>query len=142
MGLTAPRQLGERPTPPWHPLPLSELLIFVGAVATVVGLLRGTSGGVPTLVAGIVAVALGTFEVTLREHRSGYRSHTVLLSLAPVLVFHTAVVLIVAAVASAPRWLTIALLPIDVALFALLFALLRRSFASARHERVLSGTAR
>jgi hypothetical protein len=78
---------------------------------------------------------IGTVEVALREHRGGYRSHTLILSLLPVIVFHTAVVLIVAAFTTPPRALTIGLLPVDVALFALLFKLLRARFADARRER-------
>ena len=65
--LTDRLAVGERPQAPWHPLPLSELLILVGAVGTVVGLSRGESG-IPVLFAGLVAVLIGTVEVTLREH--------------------------------------------------------------------------
>jgi hypothetical protein len=128
----------DRPQAPWHPLPLSELLILVGAIATVIGLSRsrhGFAAGGPTLLAGVGAVLIGTVEVALREHRGGYRSHTLILSLLPVIVFHTAVVLIVAAFVAPPRALTVGLLPVDVALFAILFKLLRARFADARRER-------
>ena len=57
---------GERPQAPWHPLPLSELLILVGAIGAVVGL-RGVHLPQATrrlLLAGIAAVAIGTLEVT------------------------------------------------------------------------------
>ena len=43
------------------------------------------------------AVAIGTFEVTLREHLGGYRSHTVLLAVVPVVVLHSAVLLVASA---------------------------------------------
>ena len=79
---------GERPRPPWYPLPLSELLILVGAIGTVVGLRRGISHGGPVLFAGLAAVMIGTIEVTLREHLSGYRSHALILALLPTIVFH------------------------------------------------------
>src|SRR5437899_5487427 len=62
---------GERPPAPWHPLPLSELLILAGGVAFVLAVSRlrnGPSSGGPLLLAGILAVALGTIEVTWREH--------------------------------------------------------------------------
>ena len=63
----APMSVGERPQAPWHPLPLSELLILVGAVATIIGFSRARSGGFssggPTLIAGLVAVGIGTIEV-------------------------------------------------------------------------------
>src|SRR5207248_3828483 len=88
---------GERPRPPWYPLPLSELLILVGAIGTVIGLRRGVSHGGPVLFAGLAAVIVGTVEVTLREHLGGYRSHTIILALLPTIVFHSAVALVVAA---------------------------------------------
>jgi hypothetical protein len=129
---------GERPRSPWHPLPLSELLILTGVAGFVLGLRRKevTSGGL-LLLASIAAMAIGTFEVTLREHRSGYRSHTVMLALLPVLVFHSLVVLGVSLFTTAPRLLNVGLFAIDIALFALLFRLLRARFLDARHARVL-----
>lgn len=81
---------------------------------------------------------IGTIEVTLREHRGGYRSHALILALLPVIVFHSAVVLIVAAFTAVPRALTIGLLPVDVLLFALLFKLLRAGFADASRKRKLA----
>jgi hypothetical protein len=138
-GFKDPQSLGERPEPPWHPVPLSELLILAGAIGTVIGLNRGLSHGGPPLIAGLAAVVIGTAEVTLREHLSGYRSHTVILALLPTIVFHSAVVLVVAAFTSTPRALNVALLFVDAALFAFLFKLLRARFQDARRERVFAG---
>jgi hypothetical protein len=136
-----PLSVGPRPQSPWHPLPLSELLILVGAIATIVGLKRassdGISGGGPALFAGLAAVAVGTFEVAWREHRAGYRSHAMLLAFLPVLIFHSAVVLILSAFTTVPRLVNVGLLAIDLALFALLFKLLRARFLAAR-ARVIS----
>jgi hypothetical protein len=127
------RPAGERPHPPWHPWPLSELLIFLGAIAIVVGLSRkGLAHAGPPLIAGLGAVAVGTFEVTLREHLGGYRSHTLLLALLPVIAFHSAVVLVTAAFTHVPKALNIGLLAVDVALFALLFKVLRARYLDAR----------
>jgi hypothetical protein len=133
---------GERPRPPWYPWPLSELLIVVGAIGTIVGLRREASKqpgvhGTAPLVAGLVAVGLGVFEVTLREHLSGYRSHALILALPPVLIFHTAIVFGVSAVAHPSQLLTILLLPVDVLLYVLLFKLLRARFLDARQLRAL-----
>jgi uncharacterized membrane protein len=139
---TAPTY-GERPRAPWHPLPISELLILVGAIVAVFGLRRldvknpEISRGGATLIAGIATVAIGTIEVTLREHRSGYRSHTVMLSLLPVLVFDSLVVLVVSAFTTAPRFMSLGLIAVDIALFVFLFRLLRARFLDARHARVL-----
>jgi len=131
---------GERPQAPWHPLPLSEVLILVGGIGVVVGLfLRKGEHGAPTLFAGLGAVMLGTFEVTLREHRSGFRSHTLLLAAIPTIAFHSVIILAVAALTHVPRGLNLGLLVPDAALFAVLFKLLRSRFEDARRERAFAG---
>lgn len=133
--------MGERPQAPWHPWPLSELLILVGAIGTIIGLQRASQGGLssggPVLFAGLAAVALGTIEVTLREHRAGYRSHTLILAFLPVLIFDTVVVLTVSAFTTVPRLFSIGLLAVDAALFVALFKLWRARFLEAR-ARVIS----
>jgi hypothetical protein len=131
-----PGSFGERPQSLWHPLPLSELLILVGAIGTVVGIRRGVSHGGPVLIAGVAAVVIGTVEVSLREHLSGYRSHTIMLALLPVIVLHSVVVLAVAAATTVPPLLNVAMLAVDVAVFAFLYKLLRARFLDARRERV------
>jgi hypothetical protein len=133
-----PMSVGERPQPPWHPLPLSELLILVGAIGTVVAITRGSSGGGAALIASLAAVAIGTVEVTLREHLAGYRSHTMILALLPTIVFHSAVILVVAAFVAVPRALSTGMLVLDVALFAFLFKLLRARFLDATRERTFA----
>jgi hypothetical protein len=138
-GFRDPLSVGERPPAPWHPLPLSELLILVGAIGAVVGYSRAPSRLSATLLAGIAAVVIGTVEVTLREHRSGYRSHTIMLALLPTLVFHSVVALSVAAFTQVPRLLNVGLLLIDGALFAVLYKLLRARFLDARRERTFAG---
>jgi hypothetical protein len=134
------KAVGERPQAPWHPLPLSELLILVGAVGTVIAWLRGVESNGALLGASIGAVVIGTVEVTLREHLSGFRSHTWMLAVLPAVVFHSAVVLAVIALDNrAPSWLNFALLPIDVAIVAACFKLLRARYADARRERTFAG---
>jgi hypothetical protein len=138
-GLSDVTAMGERPQAPWHPLPLSELLILVGVIGAVVAWSRGLQGNGSLLAVGIAAVLIGTVEFTLREHLSGYRSHTIMLALLPAVVFHSVVVLLVSALGSVPRWLNVVLLPLDGALFAVLFKLLRARFLDARRQRMLSG---
>ena len=128
--------LGERPHAPWHPLPLSELLILFGAIGFFFGIKSGLSNGGPPLLAGIVAVLVGTVEVTLREHLSGYRSHAILLAALPVIVLDTALVLLIAPIGAGVK---VALLLFDAALFAFVYKLLRARFIDARRERVLAG---
>lgn len=136
---------GERPNAPWHPLPISELLILVGAISVVLGMTRlnsqhpSISQGGTALLIGIAAVGVGAFEVALREHRSGYRSHTIMLAALPVLVFHSLVILGVSVFTTAPRLLNVGLFAIDIALFVFLFRLLRAHFLDGRHARVLRG---
>ena len=127
---------GERPPPPWHPLPLSELLIFVGIVGAAVAWVLGYQHNAALLGAGIGAVVLGTIEVSLREHLSGFRPHTGMLAAIPAVVFHSGVVLIVIALdGNAPKWLFYSLLPVDLAIVAVCFKLLRARFVDARRER-------
>ncbi len=105
-----------------------------------VAYLRGLEHNGALLGAAIGAVVIGTIEVTLREHLSGFRSHTMMLSVLPAIVFHSAVVLVVLAIANrAPSWLSIALLPIDVALVVVCFKLLRARYVDARRERTFAG---
>ena len=142
-GWRDPLSVGKRPEAPWHPLPLSELLILVGAIGTVFGLDRlqhgGISNGGPALFAGIAAVLIGTVEVTLREHLSGYRSHTLILTLLPLIVFHSAVILILASVTTVPKLLNVGLLLVDVGLGTILFKVLRARYVDARRERTFAG---
>jgi len=138
-GYKDPLSVGERPQAPWHPLPLSELLILVGGIGTIFGFQRGERGGGPVLLAGVGAVAIGTIEVTLREHLSGYRSHTILLAMVPTIVFFSAFSLIAAAfVTPVPTWLRIMPIGFAVPLFAFLFKLLRARFLDARRERTFA----
>jgi hypothetical protein len=138
-----PLSVVERPEAPWHPLPLSELLILVGAIGAAFGLIRLSHGGIshggPALFAGIAAVLIGTVEVTLREHLSGYRSHTLLLTLLPLLVFHSATILVVSSLTTVPKLLNVGLLIADVGLGTILFRVLRARFLDARRERVFAG---
>jgi len=137
-GYRDPGSVGERPQAPWHPLPLSELLILVGAIGTIVGIRRGISHGGPVLIAGLAAVVIGTVEVSLREHLSGYRSHTIMLALLPVIALHSIVVLGLAAVTTVPPIVNVAMLAVDGAIFAFLYKLLRARFLDARRERVFT----
>ena len=119
---------GERPESPFGGLPISEIAIFVGAIGLVVGLIRG---GGAALIAGVAVCTLGVLEVTLREHFSGYRSHTILLAAIPAVFAEVAFVALVGE--PNPRLL---LLAVIVPIFSVLFWLLRRRFISARQARV------
>ncbi len=130
-----PGGVGERPEAPWHPWPFSELLIFVGAVGTIVGVLKEDGR---LLYAGLGAVVLGTLEFTIREHRSGYRSHAALLAAVPTALVHGAIALALFALGARGEVLVLAPLLVDVPVFWLLFRTLRARFEDARRERVFA----
>jgi hypothetical protein len=132
-----PGGVGERPKAPWHPVPVAELLIFVGLIAIVVGAAKRASG-FWILVAGAGAVVLGTLEFSVREHLSGYRSHSSLLAAVPTAVLHGAFALVLAAAGAPSPAIVLVPLLLDVPLFALMFKLLRGRFEDARRERVLA----
>jgi hypothetical protein len=71
----------ERPKAPWHPFPLVELCVLAGIVLLVLGLLDLDSDrGRAMLVSGMLLGSLGGLDTALREHFSGYRSHTMILA--------------------------------------------------------------
>jgi hypothetical protein len=97
-------------------------------VAAVVGFVEG--GGTP-LIVGLVVCALGVVEVTAREHFSGYRSHAVLLAAIPAIAVEVGIVVLLGEPGQRAL-LLVAVVPV----FAVLFWLLRRKFASARQARI------
>jgi hypothetical protein len=135
------RDSSGRPTAPWHPLPLSELLILVGAIGIAVSLAERLSlGTAPLFLGSIAAIMIGTVEVTLREHMGGYRSHALLLALLATIAFHTlAVVVLVLALGNVPRLVNIALLLPDAIIVTTLYKLLRACFSDAQRQRMFSG---
>ena len=124
------RQLGtegERPPGLFGQVPVSEIAIFVGIVGTIVGF--ATRNGV-ALIVGLVVCALGVFEVTAREHFTGFRSHASLLAAFPAVVAGALV-----AVLGQPHQRSV-LLVVVVPVWALCFWPLRRRFRRARQARV------
>ena len=81
---------------------------------------------------------IGTLEVTLREHFSGYRSHALLLAVLPVIVLHTAIVLSLSSFLSFPRSANLALLALDLAVAFVLYRFLRARYLEARRRAVLA----
>lgn len=118
---------GQRPPSPFGGLPVSEIAIFLGLIAVIVGWL---DNGGAALIVGIVVCALGVIEVTGREHFSGYRSHTVLLAAIPAVAVEFG---LGSTVAKGNR--TLLVVPV-VGVFALLFAVLRKRFQIARQARI------
>jgi hypothetical protein len=74
------RDRPQRPPSPWGAFPLVEIVIAVSLVLLVVGFFMGGTRGGVMLVAGIALGSLAALELTLREHFTGYRSHTSVLA--------------------------------------------------------------
>jgi len=114
---------GERPSSPFGGLPISEVAIFAGIVGAAVGLIQG---GGPALIVGLIVCLLGVVEVTAREHFSGFRSHAPLLAAIPAV--RPGLALIPAFGQPGPRLIVLA---VAVAVYGLLFLLLRHRFRRA-----------
>lgn len=73
--------LDERPPPLWGPFPLTELLIFAGIVLMAWGFLQGVGeDGNAKIAAGLAIASIAGMELSVREHVTGFRSHTTLLA--------------------------------------------------------------
>ena len=71
----------ERPPPLWGAFPLTELVILAGIVLMVWGFLsEGGRDGNARIAAGLAIASIAGLELAIREHVTGFRSHTTLLS--------------------------------------------------------------
>jgi hypothetical protein len=71
----------ERPPPLWGSFPLTELVILAGIVLMVWGFVSGAGEeGNARIAAGLAIAALAGLELAVREHVTGFRSHTTLLA--------------------------------------------------------------
>ncbi|HEX4734698.1 MAG TPA: hypothetical protein VH247_09815 [Thermoleophilaceae bacterium] len=78
---TPRRGTREAPPAPWGSFPLTELVVLVALIFGVVGFIRfNTHSGKVMVAAAMVLGSLGGLEVSIREHFSGFRSHTTLLA--------------------------------------------------------------
>jgi hypothetical protein len=118
------RATDERPAAPWGSFPLSELVIFLAIVLLVASFFFSGAQGRTMLFAALGLVALGSLEVTIREHFAGFRSHSTLLAGAVGVVVLTGLVL---ALGSGPTALVVGLAGAAAA-FAATFWALRRAF--------------
>jgi hypothetical protein len=127
----ARRQDRERPPAPWGAFPLTELAILVGIIGIGVGFVRGPSNGPLPLFVGLAVAGLAVIELSWREHRGGFRSHTTLLAFAPV------VVLLGVLYATLGRvwWNGAIAVAAGVPLFSFLFWQLRRIWHEAQLRR-------
>ena len=73
-------RVDEAPKAPWHPVPLVELAILAGLILVVAGFVAGDRAGGVLITGGIALVSIASLELAIREHVSGYRSHSALLA--------------------------------------------------------------
>jgi hypothetical protein len=123
------KTVGDRPPNPFGGVPVAEIAILAGLVTVIVWWAAGL--GVGALITGVVVMCLGVLEFTVREHFSGYRSHTTMLAAVPAVAVAWGLVAIAGEHAgNAP------LLFSAVPVFLLLFWPLRSKFQMARQARV------
>ena len=71
----------ERPQALWGSFPLTELVTLAGIVLMVWGFLsEGGRNGNSKIAAGLAIASIAGLELAIREHVTGFRSHTTLLS--------------------------------------------------------------
>jgi hypothetical protein len=68
------------PPAPWGSFPLSEIVIVVALVLVLAGFFVAPPRGAVMLGTGLVLGSLAGLELAIREHFSGYRSHTLVLA--------------------------------------------------------------
>jgi hypothetical protein len=113
-----------RPDAIWAPFPLTEIGMAVGLVLFVLGF---ASSAPALFAAGVGVLVVVVAELCLREHLSGFRSHSILLGLLPVTAVHLGVVYLADA-----TWRGPLALAIDLAVAGALAWLLQRRFVIAQ----------
>jgi len=68
------------PAAPWGSFPLSEIVVVIALVLLIGGFIVAPPRGAVMIGAGLVLGSLAGLELSVREHFSGYRSHTLLLA--------------------------------------------------------------
>jgi hypothetical protein len=71
----------EPPPAPWGSFPLVELAVLVALVMLIGGFVVQGTRGVVMIGVGVAIGSVAGLELSVREHFSGYRSHTMLLAL-------------------------------------------------------------
>jgi hypothetical protein len=72
--------IDERPAPPWGKFPLVELVVLLALIMLPLSFVIGGTRGNVMLTAALALGSLAGLELSIREHFSGYRSHTTLLA--------------------------------------------------------------
>jgi hypothetical protein len=123
----APRRATrEAPPAPWGSFPLTELVVLVALIFGVIGFIRfNTHSGKVMVAAAMCLGSLGGLEVSIREHFSGYRSHTTLLAASCAV---GAMILISVIAGKAGIGILAVVVEVGVLVFVLVFYGLRQAF--------------
>jgi uncharacterized BrkB/YihY/UPF0761 family membrane protein len=70
----------ERPPAPWGSFPLVEVMVLIALAMLVAALIVDGPRSTALLVTGLALGSLAGLELSIREHFSGFRSHTALLA--------------------------------------------------------------
>jgi hypothetical protein len=71
----------QRPKAPWHPFPLIELSVLAGLALIIIGAINSdTDNGKLAIFVGLALAALAGLDTAVRDHFSGFRSHSTLLA--------------------------------------------------------------
>jgi hypothetical protein len=119
------RGVDERPPAPWGSFPLIELCVLAGLIMLALGffVVDGDRGAI-LIAAGLALGSIGGLDLSIREHFSGYQSHTLILAGVPALAVLAA--LFYAGPDGMPSLVRAA---IAVAVFAVAALLLSRAFS-------------
>jgi hypothetical protein len=70
----------ERPPAPWGSFPLVEIVVLVALAMLIAAFVTGGPRSTALLATGLALGSLAGLELSIREHFSGFRSHTMLLA--------------------------------------------------------------
>ncbi len=110
----------ELPPAPWGSFPLAEIAVLLALIIGVIGFIVGSREGMILVFIALGLGSLAGLEVSLREHLTGFRSHSSLLAGLP-----TAISLAVSYASGLPF---VAMIAIAVAIFSAGFWLFRDLF--------------
>lgn len=130
-----PQRVAARPARPpgmFGGLPVSEIVMLAGLVGLVIGFVRGPDAGSMVIGVSLAVTGLATFELSAREHFSGYRAHTLLLAILITVAVHAAVSL---GLGGDTRKSPL-LIGLDIVLFTALAFMLGARYKHARREHM------
>ncbi len=114
------------PPAPWGTFPLTELVVLLSLVLGVVGFIRFSHHqGKVMVVAAMCLGSLGGLEVSIREHFTGFRSHTTLLAASSAV---ASMILVSVIAGKAGAAILAVVVGVGVLVFVLAFYALRQAF--------------